>query len=246
MGFITTMVVYDIHQAGWLAASFHRGYTGVNMSVEKVVYLVRHGQSVDNASPVFQSESTDLSELGQRQAQAIASRLKNVTFEALIASPLPRTRQTAEAVSKATGHSIDFDPLFVERRKPKSIDGKPWTDAKAASTWREWEKSVYTPGYKVQDGENFDELIARAKAALDYLYERPEQSMVVVTHGMFLRFMLIPIVMGDDATGESVRNFMRTTMVENTGITVLKHMPVFEEKSRWRLWTLNDHSHFAE
>jgi hypothetical protein len=34
--------------------------------------------------------------------------------------------------------------------------------------------------------------------------------------------------------------------MENTAITVLLYKDAFEEDECWRLWTYNDHAHFAE
>ena len=105
--------------------------------VEKTVYFVRHGQSVDNASPVFQSIDSPLSEKGKQQARSIANRLSTIDFDTLIASPVERAKQTAQYISDKTGKKIVFSDLFVERIKPDEIDGKPWTDEHASKIWRQ-------------------------------------------------------------------------------------------------------------
>src|SRR3989338_8930696 len=71
--------------------------------IEKIVYFVRHGQSADNVAPVFQSPDSPLNEKGQQQAESIAQRVSKLSFDALIASPFERAKQTAEAIAKATG-----------------------------------------------------------------------------------------------------------------------------------------------
>ena len=35
------------------------------MTIEKTIYFIRHGQSEDNAAPVFQAPDSPLSELGR-------------------------------------------------------------------------------------------------------------------------------------------------------------------------------------
>src|SRR5690606_39514058 len=67
----------------------------------KMVYFVRHGQSVDNASPVFQSIDSPLSEKGRSQAKNIAERLSSVHFETLIASPVQRAKETAQYIAES-------------------------------------------------------------------------------------------------------------------------------------------------
>jgi hypothetical protein len=43
--------------------------------------------------------------------------------------------------------------------KPTSVNGKPYTDEQAAKVWRAWAQSLYTPGMRVEDGENYDDLV---------------------------------------------------------------------------------------
>jgi broad specificity phosphatase PhoE len=213
---------------------------------KKVVYFVRHGQSIDNASPVFQSADSPLSPIGQRQASQIADRISSLSFEGLIASPYPRAAQTAHVIADKTGMSVEFSELFTERIKPTSIDGKPWSDEQANKVWREWEESLYNPASRIEDGENYDDIVQRADNALAYLLKRSEQSMVVVSHGHFLRTIVSRVLLGDRLNGEILRKIQMVASMENTAITVLLYKDAFEEDECWRLWTYNDHAHFAE
>jgi len=213
---------------------------------KKTVYFVRHGQSVDNASPVFQSVDSPLSKKGIAQANSIAERLSVIEFEALIASPVQRAKETAEYISEKTDKKIIFSDLFVERIKPDEIDGKPWTDEDANKIWRAWEETLYTPGQHVSNGENYDDTVTRVDKALSFLEKRPEQTLAVVTHGYFLRAVVARVLLGDRLTGPIMKRFQERASVENTAITVLNYRNAFEEDFAWRLWMLNDHSHFAE
>lgn len=212
----------------------------------KTVYFVRHGQSVANSTPVFQGSDSPLSPKGLAQAEKIADRLALVEFEALIASPLRRAKQTAQAVAKKTAKDIDFSDLFVEHTKPSGVGGKPYTDKEASGTWRVWQQTQFTSGERTKDGENYDDIVARADKALDYLLARPEANLAVVTHGYFLCTMVARILIGDNLTGPMLKRFQHRTAMQNTGITVLTYTNAFEEDFAWRLWTFNDHSHFAE
>lgn len=218
----------------------------MNSKQKKMVYFVRHGQSVDNASPVFQSIDSPLSEKGRSQAKNIAERLSSVHFETLIASPVQRAKETAQYIAESTGKDIVFSDLFVERIKPSEIDGKPWTDPEANKVWRAWEETLYTPSLRVSDGENYDDTIARVDRALAFLEDRTESTLAVVTHGYFLRAMVARVLLGDELTGPIMKRFQERASIENTAITVLNYRDAFEEDFVWRLWTLNDHSHFAE
>ncbi len=223
----------------------HRVGGGNDMKIEKTVYFVRHGQSVDNVSPVFQAPNSPLSETGRRQAECIAERASKLQFEALIASPFTRAKETAEAVARVTGVTPEFSDLFVERIKPSSINGKPFEDRVANAIWQNWEKSLHTSGMRVEDGENFDDLVARADKALSFLTERPERAIAVITHGFFLRTIVARVLLGPLLSGELFARFQRLASMENTGLTVVRYHGRYDEESRWRLWIYNDHAHLG-
>ena len=212
---------------------------------EKIIYFVRHGESVDNAAPVFQSEDSPLSEKGIKQAENIAARASNLDFELIISSPLTRTKQTAEIVAKTTGKKIEFSDIFVERIKPEYIGGKPYTDEKANKMWREWEKSLYTPGMRIEDSENFDDILIRDDKSLDFLINRKEKVLFVVTHGYFLRTIIFRILLGNLLSPQIFRNMQKMSGMENTGLTILRYRSGFEEDAAWRLWVYNDHAHLG-
>ena len=213
---------------------------------EKVVYFVRHGQSEGNVASVFQSPDSPLSAVGVQQAAHIAERACGLSFEALISSPFERAKQTAMAIAEKTDKIIEWSDLFIERVKPASINDKPYTDKKADALWRRWEESVYTSGVRVEGGENFDDLNKRAKLAIDFLGKRVEQSLLVVTHGYFLRVIVARVLLGDLLTDVLFRNIQRVLKgMENTGLTVLKYCDT-QEGMDWRLWIYNDHTHLSD
>jgi len=217
------------------------------MKIEKTVYLIRHGQSEDNVREVFQSPESPLTKKGEKQAKNIAKRISKISFDILISSPFKRAKQTAEIIAKKTNKKLELSELFTERIKPTYINGKPHTDKKAVAIWKKWEKSLYTPGFRVQDGENFDDIIKRADKALAFLQKRPEKSLVVVTHGYFLRTIIIRVLLKTHLSNEIFKNIHKKISIENTGITILQYyIPKEKQKPMWRLWVCNDHAHLAE
>ena len=215
------------------------------MKVEKTVYLVRHGQSEGNVGGVYQTEDSPLSGKGKEQAQEIAERVSKLDFEKLISSPYPRARETARVIENKLGIEAEESMLFVERKKPKSIDGKPHTDKAAGVVWREWEKSLRSEGLKVEDGNNYGEMVTRADKALEYLLQRPEEKMVVVTHGFFTRILVARVLLGKALTPELFAQFDHIVAPQNTALTVLRYKDAFEQESCWRLWIYNDHAHLG-
>lgn len=65
------------------------------------IYLVRHGESVANTKGIYQGQTYDtpLSAMGKRQAMALARYFENVTIDKIFASPLIRTKETAQKVA---------------------------------------------------------------------------------------------------------------------------------------------------
>jgi broad specificity phosphatase PhoE len=213
--------------------------------IEKIVYFVRHGQSADNIAPIFQSVNSPLTEEGKRQAGVIAKRAASIPFDVLISSPLPRAKETAEFISTSTGKAIEFLDTLVESIKPTGLEGKPFTDAEADALWKQWRESQSDPALRVGDGENYSDLIARADAVLEYLYNRPEETLMVVTHGYFLRTIMIRVMLGDSLSPGNFKAFQSRANTENTGISVIKYNATYFGTS-WKLWIYNDHAHLGE
>lgn len=208
----------------------------------KTVYFVRHGQSVHNQRPIFQANNAQLSQHGQTQAQAVADRLQHANFEVVISSPLPRAQQTATSIAEASFKNLVISDLFVECQKPAAIEGKPWEDKAAAIIWQDWQKALFTPGAKANDAESYDDIINRSRQALEFLENRPEQSIVVVTHSFFLRVLLFTALFKDHLSGPLVQQVMQSMHIHNTGITTLQFDA---SKDGWQLVTYNDYNHLA-
>lgn len=74
---------------------------------ETVFYLVRHGESLGNASRIYLGHTDlDLSELGYKQAQVTAEYLCDVHFDSIYSSDLKRAHNTAVPHAKLRGLEI--------------------------------------------------------------------------------------------------------------------------------------------
>jgi broad specificity phosphatase PhoE len=211
----------------------------------KTIYLVRHGQSEGNLAPAFQAPSSPLSAHGKEQADKIAERVRTLGCEAIIVSPYVRTRETAEAITQVTGMLPEYSELFVERIKPTSIDGKLLSDTVASAVGDAWNESLYTPNMRVEDGECYDDIIVRADKALRFLEERQESSLLVVTHGFFLRTLVARILFGGELTPALFKRFHEVVSVQNTGISVCTFNPEKHPETPWHVKILNDHAHLG-
>ncbi|MDQ2831453.1 MAG: histidine phosphatase family protein, partial [Chloroflexota bacterium] len=73
------------------------------------ILLIRHADALPDAAEVVLDgayNSQALSELGRRQARALAERLRTTTLAAIYSSPIPRARQTAAPTAEALGLDV--------------------------------------------------------------------------------------------------------------------------------------------
>lgn len=217
----------------------------------KNVYFVRHGESEANAraQPIYKGRNSPLTERGIEQAERIAERVSKLSFDVLVASPWERAKQTAEAISAHTGKDIVFSDLFTETRGPSSCMGMTVNTPELGEKLRAWNETLFTRDTRFEDGENFDDAFTRAQAALRWLEERPEQDIVVATHGLFLRFVMAVVLIGETLTPEQFHHFLSASKTDNTGISILQYGEMLHHETdpseRWRVRVFNDHAHLA-
>ena len=92
------------------------------------VILVRHGRSTYNEQHRYQGNGDDaiLTEKGRNSAHHTGLALKDLTIDAIYASPLKRTQQTANEVLAAIGATADQLPPFYLDDKLKEICMHHW------------------------------------------------------------------------------------------------------------------------
>ncbi len=100
------------------------------------IFLVRHGETVDNARQIMQGQTQgELNEVGYQQAQQVAERLSAEAIDVVVASDLRRAIQTAEVIAKSHGLPVVTTPLLRERdwgsftgRFIPDLRGETWPD----------------------------------------------------------------------------------------------------------------------
>jgi ribonuclease H / adenosylcobalamin/alpha-ribazole phosphatase len=145
--------------------------------------LVRHGATAHNVENRFSGgNALPLSELGEQQAKQLADRLATFSTISLVASsPLPRARQTADAIADRLGLPIVVVDGFTE------LNFGAWeglTYHEVVREWPdEWVQWSTKPDVAPPEGESFAELTRRVSRARDGIVARvPNGQAVVVTH----------------------------------------------------------------
>lgn len=152
--------------------------------VPTMLYLVRHGETVLTPTRKFSGVGAldpELTADGLAQAERVAVEVAKLKPDVLVASPLQRTRQTAEAIAAATGLEIVYDKDLYELSFG-TWDGKSIEEVKAETPddYQAWlNSSSYRPG----GGESYDEARIRVEAAMEKIVaEYPGKKVVIVTH----------------------------------------------------------------
>ncbi len=209
----------------------------------KTVYFVRHGESEGNVENISQGPDSKLTDKGKEQALFIADRCTRLSIDRVVSSTFERARHTAEMISERTGSPHDTSELFIERRKPSEQRGRPKDDPEAARIERVIGENFHIPEYRFSDEENFEDLKDRARRAFEFLEEQKENSIVVVTHGYFIRVLGAYLLFGDELTAQECRSAVAAFRITNTGLTVAEYDE--EKEPQWRLVTWNDHAHLG-
>ncbi|MFQ5616381.1 MAG: 2-carboxy-D-arabinitol-1-phosphatase, partial [Anaerolineales bacterium] len=155
------------------------------------ITFVRHGQSEGNANGVWQGQADyPLTELGRAQARALAERWarEGIHFDAAIASPLSRARNTAEIIAQSLDVPLEIDPIWLER-----------DNGRYAGTAPE-ERDPPEPPYLLlhqpvgETGETLWEIYLRGGQAIQTLLRRPPGRYLVVSHGGILNRALYAVL----------------------------------------------------
>lgn len=135
------------------------------------LYLVRHGETVDNARQIMQGQTQgELNEQGVAQARALRDRLKDTAIDTFVASDLNRAIQTAHILAAPRGKEVVTTPLLRER------DWGDFTGEYIPSLAdREWPANV----------ESLERMLSRAQNFLTWLrVTYPDQTVLAVGHGI--------------------------------------------------------------
>ena len=198
------------------------------------LFLVRHGahdrlgRFLDGRNP-----GVPLSDLGRRQAEGLAARLGGAGVDAVYASPLERTRETAAPIAARHGREVTSEPTLLE------LDFGDWSGMtfealKPLEAWRLWNAARSTA--RTPAGDTMRAAQARA---LDFIDARcraaPHGSFVLVSHADPLKAIVafyLGLSLDDLPRFEIAPGSMSRIDVEPWGarvVTVNESMPLNEQ-----------------
>lgn len=136
------------------------------------LYLARHGETYDNERQIMQGQTPgELNDNGIRQAEELSLQLADAHFDAVVASDLWRSVQTARIVAQPHALEVVTTPLLRERDWG-SFTGRFIPDLKDIKPWPD-------------DIESLEAMKARAGRFLDFIRTTyPNQTVLAVGHGI--------------------------------------------------------------
>jgi broad specificity phosphatase PhoE len=187
------------------------------------LFLIRHGETMGNASRIVQRPDSPLSPRGVAQAERLARRLAPEGIARIVSSDLARAVTTAEYLQRATGALLSFEPLLQERN---------FGDLRGIA-YAELGLDMFAPGYAPPNGETwpvFHARVDRAWARVQELAAATSGPLAVVTHGLVCRSLAARHFVLPD--GETVPERW-----DNTSLTIV------DCPAPWRVCLLNCVAH---
>jgi broad specificity phosphatase PhoE len=209
----------------------------------KIIYFVRHGETVLNAQGIRQGAEGPLTEKGRAQALATARKFPTGKGkpQIMFSSPFQRTRETAEIIAKAIGiKEIHYLDLLKERRNPTEIIGHSKDEPTVKNIVDRIDKGFHADDLRYSDEENFIDLRNRAKELLQYIKRRREKRILMVTHSIFLGMVVSYMLRGEDLTASEYNTLSFLNPISNAGLTICTCTTRLFKKPVWKLLMWND------
>jgi len=207
----------------------------------KIIYFVRHGQSQLNADGIRQGPDGPLSLLGRQQARDVAEKLaaEPKKIQAIFSSPYQRARETAEPIAERLHLPITFSDLLVERKNPSEIVGQSKDAGPVKHIVDRIDGSYHSDSLRFSDEENFFDLLARSKKLLFYIQQQEEDCILMVTHSIFLQFLVGYMLKGDSFSADEYAKISYLDALDNTGVVVCTCTPRWFRPPVWKLLVWN-------
>jgi broad specificity phosphatase PhoE len=174
-----------------------------------MLILLRHGQTAANAARLLLGRADPpLTELGRRQAQALAAVEGVAGARRVVTSPLLRTAETAALL----GPPVTVDDRWIEIDYGR-YDGTPLVEV-PPEVWTSWRAD---PTWSPEGGESLAAVGARVRAACEELSaEAAVADIVVVSHVSPIKAAVAwALGIGDEAVW---RMFLDVASVSRIGI----------------------------
>ncbi len=157
------------------------------------LYVIRHGRTPWNEKGLMQGwVNIKLSETGKKEAKDIREKLKDISFDICISSPLKRTLETANIVINGKCKIIT-DELLIERNLGE-FEGKKYAEYEKLKFW---DYKLNNDSYGV---EPVKDILKRTSSFLNNLKEKKYKTVLIVSHAATIRAINYNIIGYDSNT----------------------------------------------
>lgn len=155
------------------------------------LYLIRHGQVENFSERIYNGQKdVDITDLGVRQMEAVAARLKYEHLAGVYCSDLIRTKRGADII--AAEHGLIPESRFMLRE----LNVRLWEgltaneiEEKFPGAFDEWWKNI--ADYRIPGGESIRDMSIRVVPALkEILAANRGKNVALVAHGAVNRVLL--------------------------------------------------------
>ncbi|MFZ3009455.1 MAG: histidine phosphatase family protein [Candidatus Microsaccharimonas sp.] len=141
------------------------------------LYFVRHGHMYATPDTALDPDNGQINEPldteGVDQANKLALELKDISFDAIISSPLKRAQQTAEIINTYHNLPIKIDPVWRERDTGGYVASEVWNKLFDFDT-----------NFSLEASEDLRTFFQRVYKAIDALKEEYKgQTVLIASHG---------------------------------------------------------------
>ena len=182
-------------------------------------HFVRHGQILSNTKKIYSGRSDEkLTPVGEEQVLAIGQKVSDINFDAIITSPLVRTRQTSEIISTQLKNCCPIIPdEHFNEIKMGPWEGMSETDVEASYPveWGVWNK---VPAELEMNGrETLEQIKDRIVKGMKNIESQCSfESVLVVSHVAILRVIIL-------LESKQSLNLYKTISVDNAKFISLKN-----------------------
>lgn len=210
----------------------------------KLIYFVRHGETILNAAHIRQDDKGGLSDKGKQQARDTGERLKEMHIQKFFCSPFERAKETAEIIRTFVSRPIEYTDLLAERRNPTEIVGKKYDDPEVVKIINLIDGGYHEDNLRYSDEENFQDLKDRAAKLLPFLEKQEEHTICCVTHGIYLKMILAYMLKREDLHAPEYVKLSFFNKADNAGITLCRYSPLkrFNATRGWEILAFSDES----
>jgi broad specificity phosphatase PhoE len=179
------------------------------------IILARHGQTAWNVAEVFRGQiDIELDATGLKQAELLAEYLSHRKLEAAYSSPLRRAAQTAEAIARHHGLTVEISPELND------IDFGEWqglsreeVSTRYSELYPAW---MSTPQrVRMPSGESLDDVRQRAVVLVNEVVGKHKGAVVLVSHRVVHKVLICALLGLDSSHFWDIR-------LDNCGLTTFE------------------------